>query len=768
MVVLLSSASLRAQVDLTVNPEDIGLGGYVRPGGWTPIRFRLDYSGSSPLPVVCQWEFADADGERVQSTREVTLTPQRRQVVTVYAFAPVGTDDKTVWRLEVIDPAAGRRLASKQVSPIRLIGENDRAIGITGRAKIGLQPFESPRTQHEATTLIQLLDPGTFPDRWYGFSLIETLIWTADSVDPGSPTIMPEMHNALREWVRRGGHLVISPPATGDLWTSSPLRDLLPPAEWITRTDVTPVHWLGDGIPEGMRLDMKVFKPRGKVDVLAWERPVLPQRLSQNVGMPTIIAKQYGLGRVTLLGVDLTDPRVTRHGMPAGKFNIWNTLLGFRGPCVPPAVLDEWNQKDQTPPLGTRHPYGLDNQVIDPQINMEEAVSTPLMIAIVTFAAYWLVAGPITFLALKQRNMLRHSWVAFLAVVAGFTAIAWAGGMLLRPSGQRVRHMTVIDHDAVSGLSHTHAWLSLFVPRFGAVDVSLAAGKEQDAASRRPAMHDTIFAPGLPEAKPSSFLDPQRYKLNSLSPDRVAFPFRSTAKQIEIDTLLPPRDNAGSLSPWTMPQGSFTIGPDRWPVGRASHTLPGTLRDVLVVCNLGDGQQPWVWFAGDWAPGSVLQLSGPAPGAKRLVLTPVRDELPYTGFLADRIEQKAGQAPTPDNPQQARPDRFKQVPVIELLTFYNTLPPPRYFVRDGGATIAELNKPSGFRRASARVMDLTRLVGLKGMIIMGHLDNSPLLAPLKVDGDFPSSSGWTVVRWIVPLDEDAAGPASQEPGDATN
>ena len=54
------------------------------------------------------------------------------------------------------------------------------------------------------------LDLETLPDRWYGLSLLSTLVWGPnDSGDPSSTAMSETTRHAVREWVFRGGHLVV-------------------------------------------------------------------------------------------------------------------------------------------------------------------------------------------------------------------------------------------------------------------------------------------------------------------------------------------------------------------------------------------------------------------------------------------------------------------------------------------------------------------------------------------------------------------------------
>ena len=49
-------------------------------------------------------------------------------------------------------------------------------------------------------------------------------------------------------------------------------------------------------------------------------------------------------------------------------------------------------------------------------------------------------------------------------------------------------------------------------------------------------------------------------------------------------------------------------------------------------------------------------------------------------------------------------------------------------------------------------MDLTPMFAQRRLIIVGHLEQSPLPIPLTVEDEEVSSSGWTVLRWVYDLE----------------
>ena len=51
-------------------------------------------------------------------------------------------------------------------------------------------------------------------------------------------------------------------------------------------------------------------------------------------GRPFVVASQYGLGRVTLIGANLTEPRVLAMGLLNNQKHIWHRVLGWRSPAL--------------------------------------------------------------------------------------------------------------------------------------------------------------------------------------------------------------------------------------------------------------------------------------------------------------------------------------------------------------------------------------------------------------------------------------------------
>lgn len=724
---------------LDVQREYVGLADYARPGSWTPVRLTLENQASEPRQVVCRWLLEDADGDRVHAQRRVTLDALSTQYAWLYGPLPVRTRQNEPWTIQVLNEDATEELARAQVSPARMLLRADRMIGIAGTGDFGLSAYTTGATTHEPITLLTGLSLASLPDRWYGLSAMDTLVWSRDGGDPDDPLVSGAIEQSLREWVRRGGHLVIVLPAYGQTWTGSGLADLLPvKAEAITRIEGEPPGWLGSVLGGGDRLkvDMNAFhvKPGDGVDV------ILRNDDAQN--MPLVVAKRYGFGRVTLIGLDLADRRFAQMGMPNGKFPLWRDVFMWQAPVYTQSRIDaevaanEMSRPDQR----SRVPLG---RFIPGRISMRGAAAPALLAAILLFGLYWFAAGPLSVIVLKKKEAQRHSWVLFVGIVLCFSAVSWAGAWLMAPRRSAVSHFTVLTAVNGSPTVHAHSWFSIYIPKFAQQTVEL----DPDHESARHTLASPGMVAGLDE---TGFLDPQTYALDMASPRSVEVPFRSTAKQFEADYLGQiSQPQTGMTEPLVLPQADNLRLENNWPAGRLSHGLPGPMRDVMFVYCPGEGQTPWVWRMADaWEPNQVIELTSSAD-LDRLV-TVSRDgtytdrKLQEEGFLGKLISNRPGQQLIDATGAEFLAPSTEMIQFIQLLSFFDALPPPDF--RKTGFPYAFV-----FNRGLGRELDLSPMLAGKRLIVIGHLEDSPLPIPMTVEGQAVSSSGWTVLRWVYDL-----------------
>src|SRR5207248_3257568 len=167
----------------------------------------------------------------------------------------------------------------------------------------GGQPALSPRRVGDEIITARIdAQAGRLPGRWYGFDAARAVV-----LDTGDREAIASLDglrgHALVEWVKRGGHLVVSVGANWQAVRDSILTPILP------------------GLPSGLErvtelaaLDTfagstKPITPIGTPAVMVTKLEGVDERggtvLSVMSNLPLVVRGTYGFGRVTLIALDV-------------------------------------------------------------------------------------------------------------------------------------------------------------------------------------------------------------------------------------------------------------------------------------------------------------------------------------------------------------------------------------------------------------------------------------------------------------------------------
>ncbi|MEM8781662.1 MAG: hypothetical protein AAGE65_02305 [Planctomycetota bacterium] len=772
LALLLGGLPAVAQLDrlsLRVNPEDVGLGGYVRPGDWMPMRVTLENPSADDVEVTLTWPTRDADGDLAEAQRTAVINAQRTEQMWLYAPIPIGARPDTPWTIRAtpadtegsVDAAALADPLTLRLDASRWVPADTAMIALMSGQSLGLDDYARQATQHEAIQLVQDLGLADLPDASHGMDALDAIVWTADTGgDPADPAVSPAVLGALRQYVRRGGHLVVVLPRVGQTWTQSPLADLLPvPPDAVRRVTGAPPRLGAVQIPGVTSVSMHVFEvPDGAGAAVL---------LRDEQDRPVVVAARRGLGRVTLIGLDLTDA-VFRRQLEFGKRRFWHEVFGWNAPTF---TAEEENLEtgrivDDLPSMRVAREMDVQPlaDFVAGRVAMRGTVATLTLVAVALLLLYVATAGA-SFIAVRHKGAPHRAWAAFAAVVVAFSAIAWGGAWIARPSALSASHVSVMDVVVSRGgepqRATVRSWVSLFVPRFGTAEVALREGDEGTLASLG-------FAP---DGLAAGFLDAQPYAVDADDPTRLMLPVRSTTRRLTIDASTAwTRDIPASRS---ATGDDAQLGPDAfvadqppshdWGRGRLQarlrHALPGPLRDVTVIYCPGEvlwaGRQrvytPRVWRPGvdpdsgeraAWQPGETLEIDGvPADAVPLVTLPAVYDEdrqIKDEGFLGGLLDQQGGLG------EQLLANDGSVMGRLMLLSCYDAMPPPKF-------TKLDWPGPFTLQRRIGRRIDLTDLLTGPRLIVIGHLTDSPLPVELPVDGRVPPADGWTMVRLMYDL-----------------
>ncbi len=766
--------------EITLNVEWFGTGGVSRAGEWVGIRVAFTDTATEARNILLRIQVPDADGDTVVFERAVTSTPARAQAGWIYVRLPSwmqANDGLFLTAHQAVESTQGgrsiftpgRRLGSQPISPQKLMSGHYGLVGIIGGSELGFGNYRAAGTVeayatggHEPLHIERNLRVEALPDRWHGLAQFDALIWASRDV----PDLSRERAQAIREWVERGGHLVVVMTASSArFFPGDPVNNALYPIlprvrrelrEGVSMETLRPLLSKNEP-PEQRRqlpvLDVSVFEP------LPDAAPTEAMRMFLTPdGEAVVVRRLVGCGAVTMVGIDLESPQLARVSKPDGDV-FWHRILGGRGRVF--TARDLTNPREIIP---RPNPAYYDRGIGD-VINMTRRASAGVLLGLMMFITYWLVAGPLSFGSLKKLGLTRHSWLAFVACAGIFTALAWGGAALLRPGRIDGRHLTLIEH--VYGrptnevAQRTRTWASIMFPWYG--DATLRVGDPADGES---AFQDLVTAWESWGTRPgASFPDARPYAVDSRDPRRMTFPVRATVKEVVVDWAGGPR--------WSMPQpiaveghtthGELKLLPRPEPgvrgpsiVGAIMHQLPGALEDVYVIVIRGQKQlgmgnlsdlicEAEAWrYQGAWPPGVAMDLSSLTTGG---VEERVRSN------AADVLLRGVVDASLPGLERLSHDALTKS---LRGLGFISQLPPP---------TSSRETEVAALRR-SAHLWDAGRWFTQPCVIVIGQLGITPALESASATPLFAGDAdareedlrpvpltGRTVLRWVYPLPE---------------
>lgn len=777
-----------AGVDLKV--LQWGVGGAARPGGWIGVQVQVTDLGQTTREVLLELAMPDPDGDTTlfQGTLAVGGEKKPTWIYARLPFSAATMQEFIVTAHTVAEPSSAQRAAGVTSSGVLLgrakfnvpapLDARVGLFGVVGRNLAGLRNFSTDAgynsgyapMAHERVELVGMT-VSTLPDRWMGLSQMDCIIWTGTGPDL-EPTDLPDDRaRAIREWVMRGGHLVVVLPAVGQTWTNpaQPLADIFPrvSVQRLENVDLNPYRPLLTDNDTALPTSavVQVLEP------LPGAKPGEATRiLAGPDGRSIVTSRTVGCGAVTVIGLDVASQ--TLNALNAVKPDVfWNRVLGRRGRLISDAEVAKSREPGFKGPKNfTKRQQRALDQDIPGLINKTGQAFAGVMLAFVLFALYWVAAGPLGFWYARKKEAARHAWVGFVAVGLAFTAVAWGGATLLKPGKADAQHLTIIDHVYGQDTERAKVWMSVLLPRFGMMEVGI--GNPTAAADPKNPIFNTLApwdaAPSeLAAATSSSFADSQAYGENGRAPHKVLTPARSTTKNYVGEWL------GGPV--WKMPlpysddgadAGALTLTPDEtprgWRVGGTlKHELPTSLKDIYVLVIRGQrpvrAQESYIgqlqtdgsyYQLAEWKPGDVLAIDPPGqpwyplstPGRTSSLLTDL------VGQVSDNYDPMAfnpsGTRSTTGGGNQPVYSPTSVSQRLTALSLYGVLEPP-----DARSD----NRQVLAQRADVHRFDLSKWFTRPCVIVIGQMENAPSPVPLTLSGEPMGTTGRTVVRWIYPL-----------------
>jgi hypothetical protein len=359
----------------------------------------------------------------------------------------------------------------------------------------------APEEEIKLKNLARIDSVAQMPDQWFGYEAADVVVLTTRNADFVTALINDKTgrREALMEWVRRGGRLVLSvgqhnrPLVGGDgpdtllkkmpvfacqfgpdpvtVRLTEKLRD------W-ARAPANPVN--------GLDLADVQVQPGKGITVLVRER-------NDKQTIPVLLQGSFGLGRVILVAFDV---EANPFAAWAGRREFWEKLQKEL------KVRSEAAQKQIDPnnpmPVTTTQPPELLNEIERNLESFSEVPSVSFGWVVLFMLFYIALVGPIDYFILKKFfKRLEMTWVTFPVTVILVSALAYLTAYWLKGDDVHIKKLDVIDIDLRENTACGTTWFALFSPRIQ----NFTVGVEPVSAIDNPAFRPWVAPPG-PDDRP--------------------------------------------------------------------------------------------------------------------------------------------------------------------------------------------------------------------------------------------------------------------------
>ncbi len=465
---------------------------------------------------------------------------------------------------------------------------------------------------------------------------------------------------------------------------------------------------------------------------------------------PWLARRGIGLGSVTWVAQDLGDPalrgvRDSTGGMlseSVGWPYIWDHVFGWNNATRLGSEDDDDFKKAKavfdTSFLSQSKIADLGKSLFSG--TTFEGKSAGLMgIAIAFFIVYWLVAGPGSFLYLSGKGRKEWSWFAFGAAAIVAAALTVLLVRLVLRGDPVVQHVSIVQ--LVPGEhTHIHSRIGLYIPRDGDQVIEL-----NDTASDSVSTL-TALAEHPQDISDNEFPAAQDYTIpvhDGDQPVEVKIPFRSTLKKIEARWIGDAPGGILGTPRLVETQNGFVAG-------ALTNQSGFDLRNVYFAFNhpQNGNAADWVLYVPFWKNGQNLdlgdefsaarnRLSGATPDGKKGNVKGTLDALMWPAFWYYEFGRNGGG----DDSGSAMRSSF---PIMSLI---DRMPPPYE-----GKAGTEDSHAFDLLRRGGRDLNLSGAVASGELVVLGEAYNTPLPAPLKVDGQKMTGDGTSLYQAVLPLD----------------
>jgi len=784
-----AAPSSAADIDARIARVGLFAGAHsvVRPGAWSFVEVQLRYNGEGNFDGQVRLDQPDRDGDMAASITPVALAGRSDWRPYHVYFVPYSSVEATNLRVRIFD-AAGRQIRVRDetgVEVAELIGpivealraEDFLIVDLTAPRRLEHAAFLDSDLRKQSgpnARQVRALAARDLPSRWYGMEAVDAIVW--DDADPSG--LSPQQIEALIDWVKNGGRLVLSAGKNWQALADSALATILP----VKIEGISEVNEGQEFIPivrdevYGAWLERQYLKKpfaRCRLSPLPDGIPMPSSGILAGL-QPVVYRRMLGRGLLVFVGASLRDlmpppRRLLRAEEPeAAKEDLKNDfvrvacekVLARRLLALPPPPGSE-----QDTPFGAISPPDLFD-LIRRSIAFESVGAAFLVFAILFAVAYTLTATIGSFWYVKRRSWQHHGWTAFMLV--GLSASVIAGGMviLLRGFSDKLWQTTVVDAHAGQSEAQAAAMFGLKTHNHTRLDVRLPPQDSGEAATNVSGPIRVMPRAESVQLDESHFVASERYQALQAGTSLKDVPIRATLKEFQghwsgrlggvLNARLVMRRQAGREE---VSEGSFifnNLGVDlkRCFLLETSEEVAG--EDPVVTCRcleLGDlpksgphsQLQAKDLRARLYREGAQSAGAGAAPGRERLPL--LSDAL--AAWVRDLGLLRWSDDPTANSGQRFSADQ--EYAAMLLLSTANLARP-------------DVDRRADFTRSLGRQLDCSHQLTRHTAILIGYSDDPP---PVSLEADLVKlrpAKARTIYRFVIPVERmEAETPDQAEP-----
>jgi hypothetical protein len=472
----------------------------VKRATWAPVYLDLilkkELAGGAKVQVECY------DGDELRTTLEVPLVasfngllPGARLTAADFGYIPYmrAGDRVGECKVSVVSNDSDEKLLARPFT-IRSLPYSDSANYVVLSLGSRLPGFDLPGDRNPNASARSALRGGRveaaaitsvaeMPDQWLGYAAADLVVLTTGSATPqfladlfgdNAPEGNRVRREALLEWVRRGGKFVVSVGSNAPTVVQyRAFQAMLPvplSADPATRS-VTGVPIYAT-LPGAVLNDTLVTKKPGGTFAVANLNPagrpaartLLPPADARKQGesFPVVVQAPLGLGRVTLVAIDLDQSPFLDYN---NRDKFWDWLVREAG-----------SAKSALPPSGNNSSNNWSNTADNEDewaAALRRHVDTFDGVPVVSFGwvalfiiLYTLLIGPVEYAVLKYVfKRLELTWVTFPLIVVSVSAAAYFTAYSIKGNDLKVNKLDVVDVDVAGGKVYGRAWFTVFSPR---------------------------------------------------------------------------------------------------------------------------------------------------------------------------------------------------------------------------------------------------------------------------------------------------------------